>query len=159
MIKLLPTIPGGSAKDFDRSNHLIGVALWTLPGYPNTLAMGLFSELVMRWLIDAGMEAQCRGHLFGPCFLLCLAEVQDRNGAVQAIQNGLEGAKRLSQSIIAYYDVAEAFWRAVHPQPNPDFGQFLSEANIKATVEALARNVELFQGAQHRSGDAKPGNE
>lgn len=145
MTKLLPTIPGGSATEFDSSKHLIGVVLFALPGSPNTLAMGLFSELVMRWLSCAGMEAQCRGHLFGPCFLLCLAEVQDRNGAVKAIQNGLEGANRLSHSIIAYYDRAELFWRAVHPQPGPSMDQFLSEENIKATMEQLAKDKQLIE--------------
>lgn len=152
MIKVLPTIPSGSTRKFDSENHLVAIALLApIPGNSNILMSELFGGLVMLWLSGAGIEAKCWGCLFGPYFVLCVAEVKDRNGAVKALQGGILNSlatyKDLSE--IAFYDAAELFWRTVHPQHSMPFDRFISKANLKWAMEKVARETEFLQAA-HR---------
>ena len=148
MNALKPTILDPAQVSPGPGERFIGVAVFNiLPGACSSLAAQILARSVYGALERADIEAKDMGCLFGSAFLLWTAVVPDRNPALRAIQQHMREMELLGRCEIAFYDVDEEIWRSVHPPGADSFGWLLSEQNIKAAQEQLAREAKALEPA------------
>ncbi len=110
------------------------------PGDSSWLSARVARGVVQAALADAGLSAGEFSVLFGQFFALATAEVSDAKAGARAVHKMVSRMGLLDHCEVAWFDVAEDYWRTAHPQnPLIPFGHFLTPENLRFAREAMDR--------------------
>ena len=144
LINLLHSGPNGRS--------IVGMAvIWPVPVAVTHLAYALFigwTKMALKPVCDKASEFS---GMWGPGFMLTVAEVRDRNAALGILRRISEQTPTSKFFVIAFFDADEGIWRNVHPSTGHEFELLLTPENIEACGAfmraQLAAALEFLGGA------------
>jgi len=141
---IVPEFPPCS---FAAGGQRIAVAvLHATLGGSTPFACLLFLKAMEGGLRRLGIATSYSGALFGPGFVLWLAEVADPNPALQAVRQVLGEMELMAMCEIAFWNAEDSAWQTIHPLGSPlPFGRFLVPAAVEAAVERTAADQEFLK--------------